>query len=461
MQKGSSSVKIGVTTPPSFRELPIDTLTHLATTLQTLFTESADRMAHETRFVQRHSKLSGAIFVQALVFSWLAQPDASYEQLAQTATALGVPMSAQGMAERFTPAAAAYLKRLLEVALQQVIRAAPVAIPLLERFNGVYIQDSTVVTLPAALSHLWRGCGGTGKAHNQAGLKVQVQLNLSDGQLTHLDLQAGRAQDRSAPMQTALLPRGALRLADLGYFAVPTLRAYDAQGVFWLTRFYTPCDILAADGSPLDLVKMLQHTALDRLDLTIQLSAEHRLPCRLVAVRVSPEAAAARRRKAHAHAQREGITLSEKVLTFLDWTLLVTNVPLLFLSVDEVVVLARVRWQIELLFKSWKGQGQLNRSRRIKPYALLCEVYAKLLGVVVQHWLLLVHTWQYANRSWHKVAQTLRQHSLSLVNALSSQEALLAVFATLARCFAVGGRLNTRKTHPNTVQLLFEVAEFS
>lgn len=461
MEKGSSAVKIGVTTPPSHRELPLDTLTHLATTLQTLFTESANRAAQATHFVQRTSKLSGASFAQALVFGWLAQPDASYEQLAQTATALGVPMSAQGMAHRFTPAAAACLKQLLESAVQHVIRAAPVAIPLLERFNGVYIQDSTVLTLPDALADLWRGCGGSGKAHNQAGLKVQVQLNLSTGQLTHLDLQAGRSQDRAAPMQTNVLPHGALRLADLGYFAIPTLQQYEQQGVFWLTRFYPRCEVLDAQGAALDLVKLLQRTPHDRLDLAIHLSDKQRLPCRLVAQRVSPEVAAARRRKAHRHAKRKGIPLSARMLTFLDWTILLTNVPLLFLSFEEVLTLARVRWQIELLFKLWKDQGHLDHSRSHKPYRILCEVYAKLLGVVVQHWLLVVQAWQYPNRSWHKAAQTIRQQSLRLGGALHSQADLCAIFETLGRCFAVGARLNTRKTHPNTVQLLFAMAESS
>jgi hypothetical protein len=132
----------------------MDPLTHLAQTLQTLLTAVADRAAQETRFVQRRSKLTGAKFAQTLVFGWLSQPDASYEQLAQTATALGVPLSAQGLEERFTAAAAACLRRILETAVRQVIRAAPVAVPLLERFNGVYIQDSTTLTLPAALAHL-------------------------------------------------------------------------------------------------------------------------------------------------------------------------------------------------------------------------------------------------------------------------------------------------------------------
>ena len=425
--------------------------------MQTLLTEVADQLAQETHFVQRTSKLSGSKFAQTLVFGWLSQPEASQAQLAQTAAALTVPITPQGLAHRFTPAAAAYLRRLLAVAVQQVVHSTPVAIPVLGRFNGVYIQDSTTITLPAALAHEWRGCGGTGKSHNQAGLKVQVQLNLSDGHLTHLDLQAGRAQDRAAPMQTAVLPRGALRLADLGYFAVPTLRGYAEQGVYWLTRYYPNCEIVDAHGQDLDLVGLLQRTPLDRLDLVIHLSYAHRLPCRLIALRLSPEAAAARRRKAQAHARRKGVSLSEKILTFLDWTLLVTNVPLLFLSLDEVVVLARVRWQIELLFKLWKSQGRLASSRSMKPYPILCEVYAKLLAVLIQHWLLVVQAWRYPNRSWTKVAQTLRQHSLRLGCALEAPQELVRVFESLARCFAAGARLNARKKHPNTVQLLLQI----
>ena len=56
-----------------------------------MFTTVADQAARETGFVQRHSKLSGARFVQALTFGWLGQPDASLGQLAQMAATLGVP----------------------------------------------------------------------------------------------------------------------------------------------------------------------------------------------------------------------------------------------------------------------------------------------------------------------------------------------------------------------------------
>jgi len=38
------------------------------------------------------------------------------------------------------------------------------------------------------------------------------------------------------------------------------------------------------------------------------------------------------------------------------------------LSVDELLVIIRVRWQIELLFKLWKSSGRIDESRSHKPF---------------------------------------------------------------------------------------------
>ncbi len=65
------------------------TVADLTQALQALFTTTADHLARRTGFVQRASKLSGAAFAQALVFGWLANPQASVEALAQAAAAGG------------------------------------------------------------------------------------------------------------------------------------------------------------------------------------------------------------------------------------------------------------------------------------------------------------------------------------------------------------------------------------
>src|SRR2546423_5340854 len=105
------------------------TVPQLAQTLQTLLTTTADALARRTGFVQRQSKMSGALFAQALVFGWLANPHASLENLAQAAAAVGVAISPQGLDQRCTAAAAVVLEALLGAAGPAGGGAAPVAVP--------------------------------------------------------------------------------------------------------------------------------------------------------------------------------------------------------------------------------------------------------------------------------------------------------------------------------------------
>jgi hypothetical protein len=54
----------------------------------------------------------------------------------------------------------------------------------------------------------------------------------------------------------------------------------------------------------------------------------------------------------------------------------------------------------------WKNHGKIDSWRTEKPWRILCELYAKLLAMIVQHWVFLVTCWQYANRSLQKAAKT-------------------------------------------------------
>jgi hypothetical protein len=133
----------------------MQSVTQVSTAVQTLLTTTANELARETGFVRRASKLTGARFVQALVFGWLSAPQATVQQLAQMAGTVGVAISPQGLDQRFTPEAAHLLYRLLGVAIQQVVATEPVDSPLLQRFaGGVYLLDSSTVVLPNELAGL-------------------------------------------------------------------------------------------------------------------------------------------------------------------------------------------------------------------------------------------------------------------------------------------------------------------
>ncbi len=118
------------------------TIARVADAMHHVLTDVADEAALQSGFVRRQRKLSGATFVQALVFGWLANPDATAEERAQAAAVRGVHISAHGLDKRCTERAAECLQRVLAAAVRRLLIAAdPVAIPILRRFSGVYVYD--------------------------------------------------------------------------------------------------------------------------------------------------------------------------------------------------------------------------------------------------------------------------------------------------------------------------------
>lgn len=433
----------------------MSSIPNVADALQTVLYEVANRLARSSGFVQRHSKMSGALFVQTLVFTWLSKPQATLEEMTQTAATLGLSIRPQGLDERFTERAATFLQQVLEAALHTLVAVPTGTTALLARFTGVYLFDSTVIALPDLLASLWKGCGGRVEQGSASALKVQVVLDLVGGSVRGV-LQPGRAQDRNAPTQAWNLPRGALKIADLGYFSVAVLARLHTEGVFFLSRIQVGTKIAPA-AEFLDLVEMgnlLRKQQCACADLPVRLGAGQKLPCRLLAVRVPPAVAEARRRKLHYEAGRKWQPVSKARLALADWNLFVTNMAGDQLTLDEALVLVRARWQIELLFKLWKSQGQVDTWRSHNPWRILCEVYAKLLAQLVQHWLLLCSCWQYPDRSLVKASQTVGRLALALAASFGCRKALEGVMAVLQACLASGGRMNPRKTRPNTYQLL-------
>ncbi len=121
----------------------------------------------------------------------------------------------------------------------------------------------------------------------------------------------------------------------------------------------------------------------------------------------------------------------------------------------------RARWQIELIFKLWKSHGCIDEWRTENPWRILCEVYAKLIVMIIQHWILLAGCWQYPDRSLFKAVKTIQKHAMNLACAFASgtRERLLEALETIQRCLSVGCRINKRKKTPHTYQLLLALGD--
>jgi len=453
----------------------MSSIAQVADALKRVLTTHAKERERETGFVERSTaQLDGPTFSQTTVFGWMDTPEASYPQLRHVAASLGVAVSTQAVEQRFGVESAALLRELLQEAVKEALTSEARAPELLNRFNGVYVQDGTIISLPPEL----RGCGGNTPEAGQSSMRVQVRLDLAQGGMQGPWLQEGRAAERSGEAHEAPLPQGCLYNVDAGYFTLGEMRAHGNAGRYWLTTAKAGTLLIDERGQRWDLVSFLQAQTDDEVDVQVLLGKRERLPVRLVARRVSPEQAERRRAKANrslegkakgvqrpnvskrrpADSKRKRQRKQKKTgkarLQLLGWTILISNVPQDLLSIDEALVLARCRWQIELCWKLWKQIGKVDTWRSAKPYRILTEIYAKLLGCLVTHWLTLLECWQAPNRSMVKARQVMQWMAPVLALGVAGVIPLETMVQCTSHTMASGCTVNARRKRPAAYQLV-------
>ncbi len=45
---------------------------------------------------------------------------------------------------------------------------------------------------------------------------------------------------------------------------------------------------------------------------------------------------------------------------------------------------------MEMLYKLWKQYGRIDEWRTANRWRILCELYVKLIGLLLQHWLIIL-----------------------------------------------------------------------
>jgi hypothetical protein len=452
----------------------------LESTVRTLFGEQARHLAQETGFVQRRSPIDGPAFAKTLVFGFLDEPDASYTDLQQVLACQNVVVSPQALEERMNEAASRFLHQLVETLLTVTLVGESSELALLEGFAGVSLQGGTKITLPDDCQEIWRGSGGRTGTGGEAGLRLQVRLDLQRGGMQGPWLQDARADERSgaSSLEETPLPEGSLSVTDTGYVTLQRLREQNDTGRFWLAPASVRSKLIDQQGIVWELPALLATRAKQGkqvVDEPVLLGVQERVACRLIAVprqRSKPGAPLPARRDLHARRKgsRHDVQIGRKKQAkglhgrkkhcegkgrrqIGEWIVMLTNVPAERLSAQQARELVRARWQIELIWKLWKQQNHLDVWRSEKRMRILCELYAKLIGVIIQHWFTIVGCWRDPHRSLVKAAKAVQKLAVSVVLTLQGEMSLSQVLTRsqrlMQRC-----RLNPRVKHPNTSQRL-------
>jgi hypothetical protein len=406
------------------------TIAELCPVLQDLFIKTANRLAKETGFIQRDRQLTGAGFAQSTVLGWLNQPDATRSQLHHAVVKSGMRISLQGFDKRFTPRAGVFMRHLVVEALKEVLNSEG-SKPIFSQFKGVYLTD----------------CSQTISGDRRE--KLAVRLELQQGHL-QIALEEANTNDQRTGVVEQSLPTGALHIADLGFFNLKRFKRWNEQAVYWLSRFKVGTWLYDEAGQALDLLACLKQQQTDTLCLPVQTGKRDRVGAYLVAQRVSA-AVLDNRQAQFKELRRRQHPVSASKVALAEWTIYLTSVP--DLTFEQAHTLARSRWQIELVFKLWKSHVHLTRSRSTDPCRQQCEFYAKLLAVLVSHWILLVTGWQHLALSAVQALNVIRRYAFSFLGSISLTGQLEALLLDIQHDLCFVGHHSSRNKTPLAFQL--------
>jgi len=409
------------------------TITQASKAMQTVLHKKANEIAEHAPMFTRQRKLTGSSLVRGLVFGWINDPQATLDTLSQSIGNAGTPLTRQGLHKRLTFEASDFLYKVLQESLTQVVSAMPVEKGLLSRFTHVELLDSTQIELHDELENVWLGSGGYAKGKTSSAIKLNVRWDVRTGELCELDVSDGRQHDGKSSIQHAEMPVGSLRIADLGYWKLDVLARIAEERSYWLTRYKAGTIITDESDQPIDLLEALPKQVGEQVAWQIQVGKRAQIPCRLVAERVPASVVKQRHERLDETARRRERPFSQRTYEMAKWTIYLTNTSQEQLAVPEVLALGRYRWQIELLFKLWKSELRVDTWRTLRPERILCELYAKLIGVIVTHWLLLVGTWYNPQRSFIRSMGAIRGLAWQFANSIPCEQALQLALAALIR----------------------------
>lgn len=424
------------------------TITQLAKNWQVVMTEKAEEWAKRTGFVVKPQKITGARFAQTLVWGWLHEPDMRLSGLADMfVNSQRQAISRQALHARFNGRAAHFMECLLGEALKSVLSVGQQSqqSPWFEQFETVQIADSTIIRFPEAVQALYPGT-------ESSSVKILVVADLKYGSLEQVSLHPGRCHDQQALSEQYSLPANSLFMADLGFSKLSRFAKIHAAKSYWLSRYKGGTQLYTADGQELDLLQRLQHQ--QQLDITVYAGKKERLPSRLLALPVSDAiyqqrlAALAdweRRHQRQASATRRALCR---------WVIYLTNLSEQQLSLAQVSIAYRLRWQIELLFKLWKSELGLDNWRTANPWRMLCEFYAKLLAVLFTHGVMLLTGGHDLVYSSVQICRTIQRHAWTLARFFYKPDRFLEELRHLRFCLGNKPIVSTSRSSPPTHQLM-------
>lgn len=310
-------------------------------------------------------------------------------------------VSKQALDQKFSANSTLFLKSLVEKFLREILPKES-ALEHFSDFKTVKIKDSTCFQLPETYASVYPGSGGAG---SKAMIRIQFEYDFKSGTIYDLSVHAFNDQDQTNSQETlADIHKGDLLIRDLGYVNFKYLEYVENKEAYYLNRPSANVGMYEKDTNgdfiKLDFAKIhhaMKINNLDAIEKEVYLSGEKNIKTRLVIELLPQDEYEKRIRKASKEANKKKRQLSVEYKIRAALNLFITNIPKELQAISKVRSLYRLRWQVELIFKTWKSFGALHEIKQMKIDRFNTNLFAKLLLILLNWkilWIAYSEYWQ-------------------------------------------------------------------
>jgi hypothetical protein len=283
-------------------------------------------------------------------FLMIGQRDSSYSCWASFFTKVtGKLTSKQSIFNRINDQWVSLIKLLVCQTLEKVILGTS-KIKTHPIFSNIYLQDSTSISLPEILKSIFPGNISRGK--KKAVAKINTIINLTHGVCSHLGIISyAIPEQRLSDSIFNFAKAGDLVIRDMGYFVLNVFEKMNERNIYFISRL--PFHIgIYKNGKKIKTTELFKNKKI--IDTNVFCGTGVQLPVRIIAIKLNPIQAAEKIRKAKQDRNKR-LNHSKEYYKNLEYLIFITNVEIEKCDSLEIAKFYRMRWQVEILFKSWKS----------------------------------------------------------------------------------------------------------
>jgi hypothetical protein len=342
------------------------------------FDKSAiNKIGRQSGFIQRRAQKITAFDFVAGFLQCCCKRGNTYRQWACEIGALsGKAVSKQAVFDRIGAGAVVFAEKLLKQTICRKLQAGKCE-KLFSSFGKIVLHDSTTLSLPRVLSQWFKGNVAAGE--QKAVARIQTIIDIKAMRFLHFDLGSFTQNDQGASgLIDDYISKGDLVIRDLGYFVMESLQRIIHREAYFLSRLKYGVHLHDMGGNKIDLKILLNGKGI--IDKQVLIGKKHKLQVRLLMIPLPQTIVDQRIRKAR-HDRDKRLNHSKQYYQWLRYNVFITNVETQKWTAGQAAQAYRTRWQVEIIFKSWKSgfhlqeilhEGCTNQYRvRINIYLLL------------------------------------------------------------------------------------------